>query len=370
VISKVTMPKWGMSMSEGKLVAWLVGEGAVLRVGDDLAEVETEKINGIVEASSAGILRRKVATLDDVIPVGGLLAVVAEAETTDAELDAFIDEARETFVAKQDDSGDLEPETVEVEGRRIRYLRRGEGSEVLLLLHGFGGNLENWLFNQDALAKGRTVYALDLPGHGGSTKDVGMGDLETFAGTVAGFLAALGHKRAHLVGHSLGGAIAITLAVTQPQIVASLTLVASVGLGPEIDREYIDGFIAASTRRDLEPHLERLFSDPNLVTRQLVTNVLRYKRLDGVDQALRKVAASAFSESGQRAALALQLADISSPVLVIWGKADQIIPSAHARRASPRARVEILEAGHSPHMEAASEVNRLIAEFVTEHASS
>ena len=67
------MPKWGLSMTEGRLVEWLVEEGTELSLGDDVAEVETEKINGVVEAPVAGVLRRRVASLGETIPVGGLL---------------------------------------------------------------------------------------------------------------------------------------------------------------------------------------------------------------------------------------------------------------------------------------------------------
>ncbi|MSO96185.1 MAG: 2-oxo acid dehydrogenase subunit E2 [Thermoleophilia bacterium] len=89
-IAKLRMPKWGLSMTEGTFGKWLVEEGVDLSVGDEIAEVETEKISGVVEATSAGILRRKVAQPGDVLPVGGLLAVVADESVSDAEISAFI----------------------------------------------------------------------------------------------------------------------------------------------------------------------------------------------------------------------------------------------------------------------------------------
>ena len=77
----------------------------------------------------------------------------------------------------EDDDEDSGPatETVEVAGRAIRYLTRGEGGTPVILIHGFGGDLNNWLFNHEALAAKRVVHALDLPGHGSSSKDVGDG---------------------------------------------------------------------------------------------------------------------------------------------------------------------------------------------------
>ena len=121
-----------------------------------------------------------------------------------------------------------------------------------MLLHGFGGDLNNWLFNTDKLAERRRVYALDLPGHGESAKDVGAGDLAEFAGVLGGFLDAVGAGRAHLAGHSMGGAVALAFTLEHPDRVASLALVAPAGLGEEINADYIDGFVAAERRRELK----------------------------------------------------------------------------------------------------------------------
>lgn len=365
-ITKLGMPKWGLSMTEGKLVAWLVAEGAELHPGDDVAEVETEKINGIVEAPAAGVLRRKVAQVGETWPVGSLLGVIAEPSVADADVDAFVAEFQATFVPEAEaGEGEQAAESVTLDGRAIRYVRSGEGGEPLVLLHGFGGDLNGWLFNLDALAADRTVVALDLPGHGGSTKDVRAGDLESFVEVVAGFLDAAGLGRAHVAGHSLGGAVAVGLALARPEAIDSLTLIASAGLGPDINAGYIDGFVAARSRREMAPLLELLFADSGAVTRQLVEDVLRYKRLDGVEEALRTVAGRFFPDGRQAYELAGPLGDSAVPVLAVWGSDDRIIPATHAAALPPRARVEILEGrGHSPHLEAAGEVNRLLADFL------
>ena len=92
------MPKWGLSMTEGRLLDWLVEEGAELAVGDEVAEVESEKINGAVESPAAGVLRRRVADVGDMVPVGGLLGVIAPADVPDAEIDAFVAEFQAAFV--------------------------------------------------------------------------------------------------------------------------------------------------------------------------------------------------------------------------------------------------------------------------------
>ena len=365
-IEKLGMPKWGLSMTEGKVLEWLVEEGAELRIGDAVAEVETEKINGAVEAPAAGILRRRVAAAGAVIPVGGLLGVIAEAAVSDEEIDAFVAEFQAGFVpGEADEDSGPSAESVELEAGRLRFLRQGEGGDPIVLLHGFGGDLDNWLFAAPALAAERTVYALDLPGHGGSSKDVGAGDLAALTEAVRQFLDSQGLERAHLMGHSLGGLVASSVALETPERAASLTLVASMGLGQEISREYIEGFIAAEGRRDLKPMLELLFADRSLVTRKLVNDVLKYKRIDGVDAALRAIAGSMLEEGRQRAQIGDRLGGFAGPLLVVWGREDRIIPAEHAERAPEGAQVHVLDGqGHSPHMEAAGDFNRLCEEFL------
>jgi pyruvate dehydrogenase E2 component (dihydrolipoyllysine-residue acetyltransferase) len=367
-VQKLGMPKWGLSMTEGRLVEWLVEEGAEIAVGDEVAEVETEKINGVVESPAAGVLRRLVASAGDVIPVGGLLGVIAGAAASDADVDAFIADFEATFVpGEAEEAAGPQPETVSVDGRNLRFLRQGEGdAEPLVLLHGFGGDLNNWLFNAEPLAADRVVYALDLPGHGGSAKNVGDGEVATIVDAVRGFLDAQGIQRAHLAGHSMGGLVAAELALVDPERVASLALIAPAGFGPEIDREYVEGFIAATGRRDLKPVLQRLFADPDLVNRQMVDDVLKYKRLDGVQDALRTLAARVFPDGRQSRVIAGRLDEgYPGPLLVVWGERDAIIPAAHAGAAPGRAETHVLDGvGHSPHMEAAGEVNRLLEGFL------
>ena len=366
-IQKLGMPKWGLSMKEGKVLDWLVDEGAELDQGTPVAEVETEKISGEVEAPAAGVLRRRIAEVGKIYPVGALLGVIADSADADADIDAFVEEFLASFVPEEAaaEAAGPQPETVEVGGRSLRYLRLGEGEGVpAVLLHGFGGDLNNWLFNQEALAADRVVYAVGLPGHGGSAKEVGPGDLASLAAVLVGFLDTVGVERAHLVGHSMGGAVASRAALDHPERVASLTLVASAGLGEEINREYIEGFLATDRRRAMKQTLELLFADPSLVSPQLVDDVFEYKRLDGVDGALRALAGQLLPGGRQSTVLAEELAAADVPVLVIWGAQDQVVPSAHANALGDRARVEVLDAtGHSPHMERAGEVNRLLAQF-------
>jgi len=364
-LTKLGMPKWGLSMTEGTVVQWLVEEGAELQKGDEVVEVESEKINNAVEAPAPGVLRRKVAEEGTVLPVGGLLGVIADASVPEGEIDAYVEEFQANFVPEEEEAGGPEPETVEVGGKPIQYLKMGEGEGVpLILLHGFGGDINVWVFNREALSEGgRTVYALDLPGHGGSTKDVGEGDLASFVNVLAGFMDEMGIGEAHLFGHSMGGAIAAAFAREHPERVRSLALIASAGLGEEINGEYIEGFIAANRRKEMKNTLGLLFADPELVNRQLVNDVIRFKRLDGVDEALRKVADN-FFPNGRQADVP-DLSGVEVPMLVVWGKEDRVLPVAHAQNVPEGARVEVFEGvGHMPQMEAAGATNRVIGEFL------
>ncbi len=225
------------------------------------------------------------------------------------------------------------------------------------------------MFIQPALADGRRAIALDLPGHGGSAKEVGSGDPKTLADAVEAAQHALGIERAHLIGHSMGGAVAALVALRHPQRAASLTLIASAGLGLEINGPFIDGFVRAGRRREAVEVLNQLVDDPALVSRAMIEDVLRYKRLDGVTTALTTIAEEWFAGGRQHLGLTERIDALAVPIQLIWGREDRIIPVAHAEAMASRFPVHILDgAGHLPHLEKAGEVNRLIKAFVELHA--
>lgn len=370
-IIALTMPKFGLAMTEGKIASWTIPEGAMVEVGQEIADIETTKITNGYESPIKGTLRRHVAAEQQELPVGALIAVMADASVPDSDIDAFIVAFEADFASghtQEQAEAVPEPLSVDVDGRAIRYLETGRehAGRPIVLIHGFGGDLNNWMFTQPGLAEDHWVIALDLPGHGGSSKDVGAGDLAALSAVVAGLLTTLDIPQAHLVGHSLGGAVALRMALDTPDRVASLSLISPASFGDEIDGSFITGFIAAGRRKELQPVLQKLFKNKSLVSRDMADDLLKYKRLDGVAAALGTVAAANFANGRQQEILHGRLAELSGlPVQIIWGDADEIIPVGHVKNLPAGIVMHVLaDAGHMPQMEKAAEVNRLIADLV------
>lgn len=365
-IHALTMPKWGLSMKKGQISAWLVDEGCEVGPGVEVVDIETEKVTSGLEPGQAGVLRRKTAAAGAEVPVGGLIGIVADLSVTDMEIESFVAEfcAHSAAILPSEETEGPAPQQVQIEGLTLRYLAHGEGGEPAILLHGFGGDLNNWLFNHEALAADRAVYAIDLPGHGGSSRLSGFRDFSAFANTVAAFMDSQGIAAAHLAGHSMGGAVAIQLASSRPDRVRSLALIASAGLGTEIDGQYIEGFISSNRRKEIKPFLDRLFADPSLVNKQLVDDVLKFKRMDGTGAYLRLMADCFWNAGKQSGVMRDCLSALRMPLLVVWGSDDQIIPATHAQGLPANVETHIIpESGHMVQMEAAPKLNRLLQSF-------
>ncbi|MDP6382997.1 MAG: biotin/lipoyl-containing protein, partial [SAR324 cluster bacterium] len=106
-IQALTMPKWGLAMKEGKVGEWLTEEGVEITTGEEVLEVETDKITSAVETPHNGILRRQVASSGEVLPVGSLLAVIAESSVPQEMIDHFIENFQQNFVEEETLEEDL-----------------------------------------------------------------------------------------------------------------------------------------------------------------------------------------------------------------------------------------------------------------------
>ena len=365
-VTPIKMPKWGLSMQEGAIVDWWKREGDSVADGEDLVDIETSKISNVCESPGAGVLRRVLAQPGETLPVGALLGVLADAEVSDAEVEAFISEFQANFTPETEEEaaqGAMALSTVTVGGRDIRVGRAGpETGAPAVLIHGYGGDLNNWLFNLEPLAAVRPVIALDLPGHGGSSKAVGDGALTGLANTVAGVMNSLGIDAAHLVGHSLGGAIALRLALDHPDLALSVTLICPAYLpGTFLSETFLTGLIDAQKAKDLRPVLGELLADPDTVTKDMVEDMLRFKRTDGVEEAL-TVLRDRMLAGADAAALRADLAR-GPKTLVIASHDDKIVGSPDESALPANVRVRwIDQAGHMPHLEQAAAVNAILAE--------
>lgn len=225
----------------------------------------------------------------------------------------------------------------------------GSGPD-LLFIHGFGSDRYSWAANAPGLTDRATVWAVDLPGHGGAADDVGDGTALTLAHAVAGQLSRLSGP-AVVVGHSLGGAVAVHLAGIAPQLLHRLVLVAPAGLGQTLDHDFLVAFPALETPEDAQTLLERLVSRKRLIAPAMTSHVLSALQSPSRRAALTTVAGALMAMP--------RLALPDTPADLIWGEADAINPMPADLPVAATV-LQLPATGHLPQVEAASRVNAVI----------
>ena len=277
---------------------------------------------------------------------------------------------------------DLPVQSVELHGRRLTYRMTGSGP-VLLLVHGITGSSASWRPVMGRLADaGHTVLAPDLPGHGSSERHRGDHSLGAHASILRDLLQVLDRPRVTVVGHSLGGGVAMVFTYQFPERVERLALIDSGGLGREVSL-----LIRAATL----PGAERVISlatAPRLLQAvgALGGALGRVGVKPGADLAEIAGGVASLGDAERRAAFVRTARSIASPggqrvsatdrlyltdalpLLLVWGERDPVIPIAHARAAHaalPASRLEIFpDAGHFPMADDPERFAALLADWV------
>ena len=275
----------------------------------------------------------------------------------------------------------LAADEVVLHGHRVRFHSSGDGP-LLVLLHGIASTADTWAPVATGLAASHTVLAPDLLGHGSPAKPRGDYSLGAYASGVRDLITALGHERATVVGHSLGGGIAMQFAYQFPERVERLVLISSGGLGREVHP-----ILRASTLPGSEIVLALLGRRWLRTTGGAVGATLGRlglragEDLAGVAAGIASLgdadargafvhtARAAIDPGGQRVSATDRLYLAAHlPTLIVWGERDPIIPAAHgeaAHAAIPGSRLEIFAgAGHFPHREQPVRFVSLVEDFM------
>ncbi|MFG1343294.1 acetoin dehydrogenase dihydrolipoyllysine-residue acetyltransferase subunit [Xanthobacter autotrophicus DSM 431] len=239
------------------------------------------------------------------------------------------------------------------------WLRKGEG-RPLVLVHGFGSELNGWRPFLAGADVTRPVLGIDLPGHGGSA---GHG-ASTFAEMVAAVgetLDALGLSGFDLVAHSLGAAVSMALAGEGWHDVRSLFLIAPAGLGPDINGAFIEGFARARSAESLAPWMAELVADASVLSPAFVKASAAARADGALVAAQQRLAERLFPDGTQAFSARAALEKIAAPVCVVFGGADRIIPAAHLRRVPGAVAQHLFPGvGHMPQLEIREAVWRLL----------
>jgi len=282
-------------------------------------------------------------------------------------------------------TGRIEDRSVVVDGHRLHYLTAGDSGPVVVLLH--GGIIDaahlSWGAAIDALADEFRVIALDLLGYGESE----IPDISYSTGLhvdlVEGFLDAIDVGRANVVGVSLGGGVALGLALQAPEKVGRLVVVDSFGLGRDLPNDHVSYLLSRlsilnrlsisllrRSRRLAAASLGAIVHDPEAIPRELGDDFYAHLQRPGVGLAFRRWRRHEITRAGYRTVYTDRFDEIEQSTLVLHGAEDDLFPVAWAERAAariPDADLRVIEeCGHWLPREKPAECNDAIAAFLAE----
>ncbi|MER8698685.1 alpha/beta fold hydrolase [Mesorhizobium sp. M1273] len=224
---------------------------------------------------------------------------------------------------------------------------RGAGPTTIAFLHGFGGCHDDWRDVAESLAPGARTLAYDLPGHGLSLDFPGGGPARIAASAVLADLSARGIKRAHLVGHSMGGAVAALMALSEPERMASLTLLAPGGFGPEINGPLLRRYAAAAGMDEIRACLAAMSGPQSRLPQHRVELVSEMRQRPGQLRTLVELAAAMTRDDRQGVIPNERLETLNMPIMVVWGTDDAMLPVSQADSVPKHFHLHhVLEAGH------------------------
>lgn len=245
----------------------------------------------------------------------------------------------------------------------IKTLQAGVGDPVLLI-HGFGAELSAWRSFLTHTNFANPILAIDLPAHGGAA-NVSAGSFDDLVAIVRSTLAGEKVDRMHLVGHSLGAAVATAIAGGGDLDVRSLTLIAPAGLGPKINGDYVSGFLSANSETALQAWLGLLVHEPASLPGVLVRATLSGREGTSMVANQARLAAGVFAGSTQLFSVRDALNRFGGPARVIVGEQDRIIPAEHSNALPAYVGLHRLpQVGHLPQLEASPLVGRLVSQTI------
>jgi pimeloyl-ACP methyl ester carboxylesterase len=412
----ILCPQVGQDLTEAKVVALHVKVGDTVKHGQIVAEVESEKATFDVESFSSGIVieipyqvGENATVLEPLVVLGGSDAkpVAAKKSTAAKPANGKVEEQHEVIslartsalvpgrssplarrmassngldISRLTGTGphgaivlrDIEstlaksgkqPALTKLShGLNLKSLKDGKGTPVVFI-HGFGAEISAWRQIAMAISLPNTLLAIDLPGHGASSEVAG--GFQAMVEAVADTLRSAGHEF-HLVGHSLGAAVATALTGERGLKIKSLTLFAPAGLGPSIDASFVAGYLGTKSEAALGVQMRRLVNDPAKLPASIVKATQAAREANPIVVQQARVAAALFEGSTQLFSVQRELGSFAGPVRVVLGQNDSVIPSSETERTIPAhaALHRIANTGHLPFLEEQSLSARLIAEAV------